>query len=99
MYLFPIRELWLYILAIIYGYTIAMVVSTAEAKNRLPQLIRAVEAGEEVIITRHGKPVAQLNPPPLERRQARFGGMKGRIKFLPGWDDPIDEDRFLAGDL
>jgi len=25
--------------------------------------------------------------------------MKDRIKFYPGWDDPIDEDRFLAGDL
>ena len=76
-----------------------MDVSTAEAKNRLTQLIRAVEAGEQVIITRHGKPVAQLNPPPVERRKARLGGMKGRIKFLPGWDDPIDEERFLEGDL
>jgi hypothetical protein len=28
-----------------------------------------------------------------------LGGMKGRVKFYPGWDDPIDEDRFLAGDL
>jgi len=76
-----------------------MVVSTAEAKNRLPELIRAVEAGEQVIITRHGTPVAQLNLPPAERRKARLGGMKGRVTFLPGWDDPIDEDRFLAGDL
>jgi antitoxin (DNA-binding transcriptional repressor) of toxin-antitoxin stability system len=76
-----------------------MVVSTAEAKNRLPQLIRAVEAGEEVIITRHGKPVAQLNAPPVERRQVEFGAMKDIIKLYPGWDDPIDEDRFLAGDL
>ena len=76
-----------------------MNVSTAEAKNRLPQLIRAVEAGEEVIITRHGRPVARLAPPPPAHRKPRLGGMKGRIKFLPGWDDPIDEDRFLAGDL
>ena len=76
-----------------------MDVSTAEAKNRLPQLIRAVEAGEVVIITRHGIPVAQLNPPPTVRNKARLGGMKGRVKLLPGWDDPIDEDRFLAGDL
>jgi prevent-host-death family protein len=76
-----------------------MDVSTAEAKNRLPQLIRAVEAGEQVIITRHGKPVAQLNPPPTEGRKVIFGGMKDKIQLYPGWDDPIDEDRFLAGDL
>ena len=78
---------------------IGMDVSIAEAKNRLPEMIRAVEAGELVIITRHGKPVAQITPPPKERRQARLGGMKDRIKFRDGWDAPIDLDRFLAGDL
>jgi antitoxin (DNA-binding transcriptional repressor) of toxin-antitoxin stability system len=50
-----------------------------------------------LVITRNGKPVAQLVPPPAERRKAKLGGMKGRIKFLPGWDDPIDLDEFLAG--
>jgi prevent-host-death family protein len=73
-----------------------MVISMAEAKNRLPELVRAVEAGEEVTITRHGKPVAQLTPP-AEGPKVVFGGMKGRIELLPGWDDPIDEDEFLAG--
>ena len=76
-----------------------MDVSIAEAKNRLPKLIRAVENGEEVVITRHGKPVAQISAPPPNRRQVRFGGMKNRIEFLPGWDAPIDLDRFLEGDL
>ena len=28
------------------------------AKNRLPELIRAMEEGENIIITRHGKAVA-----------------------------------------
>jgi len=73
--------------------------STGDAKNRFTELLRAVESGEQVIITRHGKAVAQIVPPPKERRQARLGGMRDRIQFLPGWDDPIDEDRFLAGDL
>jgi prevent-host-death family protein len=77
-----------------------MVVSTAEAKNRLPQLIRAVEAGEVVIITRHGQPVAQLTAPPVaERPKVIFGGMKDIIKFYPGWDDPITEEQFFAGDF
>ena len=77
-----------------------MDVSIAAAKNRLPELIRAVEEGEKVVITRHGKPVAQLAPPPRERRQqARLGGMKDRIQLLPGWDAPVDLDRFLEGEL
>lgn len=38
--------------------------SVAEAKNTLPSLIDKATAGEEVIITRHGKPVAELRAPP-----------------------------------
>jgi prevent-host-death family protein len=76
-----------------------MDVSIAEAKNRLPELIRAVESGEKIVITRHGKAVAQLAPPPAERRPVRLGGMKDRVQFLPGWDAAVDLDRFLEGDL
>ena len=76
-----------------------MNVSTAEAKNHLPKLIRAVEAGEQVVITRHGRPVAQIAPPPAERRAVRFDGMKGRIRLLPGWDDPITEEELFGEDI
>lgn len=34
-----------------------------EAKNQLGQLLDLVERGEEILITRHGKPVASLVPP------------------------------------
>jgi prevent-host-death family protein len=37
-----------------------MQVSVVEAKKRLPQLIASAQAGEEVIIANHGKPVAKL---------------------------------------
>ena len=76
-----------------------MDVSVAQARNRLTQLLRSVEAGESVTITRNGKPVAQLVPTPPERRTVRFGAMRGRIQLKPGWDDPIDLDRFLAGEF
>ena len=36
--------------------------SVADAKNRLPSLIDKAISGEEVVITRHGKPVAELRP-------------------------------------
>jgi prevent-host-death family protein len=76
-----------------------MNVSTAEAKNRLSELIRAVEDGKKVIITRHGKPVAQITPAQAKGRKVRLGEMKDRIRLLPGWDSPVDLDRFLEGDL
>jgi antitoxin (DNA-binding transcriptional repressor) of toxin-antitoxin stability system len=52
-----------------------------------------------VVITRHGRPVAQLAPPPAEPRKARFDGMKDRIHLYPGWDDPITEEELLGEDL
>ena len=78
-----------------------MDVTIAEAESRLPELIRAVEGGEQVIIVSDGKPVAQLAPPPTappEKREPRFGTMRGKIHLKPGWDDPIDEDQFLSGE-
>lgn len=36
--------------------------SVAEAKNKLPSLIDKAIGGEAVVITRHGKPVAELRP-------------------------------------
>jgi prevent-host-death family protein len=35
-------------------------VNVLEAKNRLSELLRAVQAGEEVIIANRGQPVARL---------------------------------------
>lgn len=51
-----------------------------EAKNRLGQLLDLVEQGEEVIITRHGKPVARLVPPKVafNRAEAREAAQKIR---------------------
>lgn len=36
--------------------------SVAEAKNNLPKLLDRMLAGEKVVITRRGKPIARLEP-------------------------------------
>ena len=38
-------------------------VSVTEARREWSRLLAAVEAGESVVITRYGKPVAHLTPP------------------------------------
>jgi prevent-host-death family protein len=45
-----------------------------EAKNKLGTLLDWVESGDEVLITRHGKPVARLVPatPGFDRAKARL---------------------------
>lgn len=47
-------------------------VTVAEAKAKLSELLREVEAGEQIVISRRGKPVAVLNKPlvPLASREA-----------------------------
>ena len=63
------------------GYIeIAMLISVADAKNQLSQLIRALEDGEEVIITRSGKPVAQLTPAPKGERKVRWGAVRPGVR-------------------
>jgi prevent-host-death family protein len=78
---------------------VATDVSVADAKKQLSELLRSVEAGECVLITRNGKPIAQLVPVSRSRRVVRFGTMRGRIHLTRGWDAPIDIDRFLTGEF
>jgi len=43
-----------------------------EAKNRLSELLDAAENGEEIMITKHGRPVAKLVPiEAFDRAKAR----------------------------
>ena len=39
-----------------------MRISVSDAKGQLTDLIRRAEAGEEIILTRHGQPVVHLMP-------------------------------------
>jgi prevent-host-death family protein len=63
-------------------------VSTYDAKATLSALLQQVEAGEEVVITRHGKPVAKLVPCSEPPWKANFGPLpKGlRANCPPGED-------------
>ena len=51
------------------------IVNVHDAKTHLSRLLAQVEAGEEVIIARNGKPVAQLvRCKPVARRQSDVKG-------------------------
>jgi prevent-host-death family protein len=43
-------------------------ITAFDAKNRLGNLLDRVQAGEELVITRHGEPVARLIPIGDQRR-------------------------------
>lgn len=52
-----------------------------EAKTNLSQLIQRAVAGEAVIITNNGKPVARIVPFEDKPKGRRIGFLKGILKF------------------
>ncbi len=63
----------------------------ADAKNNLPKLIHAAEAGDDIHISRHGKPVAVLVSE--ERYRQLFESGKGVFAAIQAWRDehePVD---------
>jgi prevent-host-death family protein len=75
-------------------------VGAFEAKNKLGSLLDEVERGEEIVITRHGKPVARLvsNEAWINRSQAReaAGRIRARAASLPAGNfdwEALKQDR------
>jgi len=74
-----------------------------EAKQNFSELVAAVEAGEEVHITRHGKEVVRMLPvqrqpviteEQIERELAAIRELRSRIKpGPPDWRELRDEGR------
>jgi len=57
-------------------------VNVLEAKNRLSELLRAVQRGEEVIIANRGEPVARLVPATPVAEQPRRGSAEAILAAL-----------------
>lgn len=74
------------------------VISAAEAKAKLSSLLDRAARGEEITITRHGKPVARIVPA-AELPPRKPGRWKGLVQF----DDdallePMSEEDLAAWD-
>jgi prevent-host-death family protein len=80
-----------------------MRVSVTEAKGQLTELVRRAEAGDEVILTRHGHAAVRLVPvqatPDRRSRRALLGAVRASAaeKAAAGPDAAGSQD-FLYGD-
>jgi prevent-host-death family protein len=83
-----------------------MNINAKDAKNRFSELLNLAEAGETVVVTRHGKPVADIVPH-KERKggidwqaAAEFKKAHGITNFFtfiaPDFDDPLPEDFLIT---
>ncbi len=63
-------------------------IGVCEAKTYLPKLLDRVARGENLAITRHGKPVAKLVPVTTDREQAKetlgqIAELRRHVKLVP----------------
>jgi prevent-host-death family protein len=74
-----------------------MLVTVHEAKTHLSRLLARVEAGDEVVIGRAGKPVARLVAVTTDGPEPRvLGQWHGRVEIGDDFDAPLPEDILAA---
>jgi prevent-host-death family protein len=85
-------------IAIIDSYSLKMKVSVADAKNKLPKLIKAVEDGEPVTICRRGTPVVDIvRTTKGIQEKPEFGTLKGKVIIHdPDWWKPMADEELDA---
>ena len=72
-------------------------VQATEAKARLSELLRSVELGESIVITRHGTAVAHLVPAHSQDRAARAAGVARFRRRRASWGRvEMSTDEILA---
>jgi prevent-host-death family protein len=52
-----------------------------ELKSHLSEVLDAVEHGQTVVVTRHGKPIARISPDADEKRQQASQAVKALLNF------------------
>ena len=63
-----------------------------EAKTKLSQLVERAERGEEIVITRNGKPAVRLTPIESVSSLASIrGAWRGRVHLAEDFDELPDD--------
>lgn len=72
-----------------------MEVSVRELKARLSEYLRRVQQGEELVITRHGRPVGRLVPPVDAADEEAEARVVRELRSLP-WIRPASGEKPLG---
>jgi prevent-host-death family protein len=71
-------------------------VNIYDAKTRLSQLVDRAAGGEDVVVSRNGKPLVRITRLIEPKRRVKFGLLKGKLRIAPDFDAPLP-DEILAG--
>ena len=73
------------------------VVTLAEAQAQLPEIIQHLQPGEEITITDHGQPLAQVKKAQRTTWPCKAGSAKNMIRRIaPDFDAPLDDFRAVS---
>jgi antitoxin (DNA-binding transcriptional repressor) of toxin-antitoxin stability system len=67
-------------------------VNIYEAKTRLSQLVDKAAGGEDVVVSRNGKPLVRITRLLHPKRQIKFGVLKGKLTIAADFDAPLPDD-------
>jgi antitoxin (DNA-binding transcriptional repressor) of toxin-antitoxin stability system len=74
-----------------------MRLNLTDARKKLPELIKAIERGENVTICRRGLPVVDLVRTTATRKKPLLGTLRGKIKIIdPDWWKPMTDEEVEA---
>lgn len=71
-------------------------VNIYDAKTRLSQLVDKAASGEDVVVSRNGKPLVRITRLSAPKRRIKFGVLKGKIKVAPDFDAPLPDEVLAA---
>ena len=73
-----------------------MEVNVYAAKTQLSRLLDRAAKGEEIVITRHGRPVAKLVAVEADSRPRKLGLLRGRIRVATDFDAPLPAEALIG---
>ena len=66
-------------------------VTLEEAQKHLPELLTRLQPGEEILITNHGQPLAQVKKVERTSWPCQAGSARGKIHLAPDFDAPLED--------
>ncbi len=72
------------------------IVNIYAAKTHLSRLVDRVRDGDEIIIARHGRPVARLVAVEDQQPERKPGLLKGQIEIADDFDAPLPDEVLKA---
>ena len=63
------------------------VINVQDAKTHLSRLLEQVASGEDIVLGKHGKPMARLTAYAPHCEPRILGGLEGQIQITPDFDE------------